>query len=140
MKRSIAAVFVIMLVVTGLFGVAGCTEKDTTPAVTVGVSELKGNPDKYLGNVRVTGLAGNVFPTDGVIEIADAKACCAIYLLVPFGDSQKSKLGAVNLYKGEMPQKGQEIEAEGLLQKGANGYSFVVSKVLSNKKVLIERI
>jgi hypothetical protein len=106
-----------------------------------GVSKVKNNPEQYLGNIKISGKAAKIYPNDGVIEIADAKACCAIYLMVPTTDAQKDKLGVANLYQGTFPQKGQDIIAEGLLEKTTDGYAFIVSKVTSNDaKVLVERI
>ena len=142
MKRLLNRSILAALVALALVVVAGCNDNEASakPAVTVGVSEVKGNPDKYLGNVKVTGKAGNVFPGDGVVEIADAKACCAVYLFVPFTDAQNEKFQTPSLYQGTFPEVGADIAVTGVLSKNDNGYVLEVGTIQSGEKTLITKI
>ena len=54
------------------------------PAKVVGLSEVKANPEEFLGRVTITGKTGNAYPDQGVLEIVDEKACCNLFLSVPF--------------------------------------------------------
>ena len=142
MKKLLKRFILSALVSLALVVVAGCNDNPTStkPAVTVGVSEVKGNPDKYLGNIKVTGKAGNVFPEDGVVEIADAKACCAVYLFVPFTKAQNEKFNTESLYQGTFPEIGADISVTGVLSKNDKGYVLEVSSIQSGDATLITKI
>ena len=107
MKKTNMVAMLVLLVAFSLAGLTGCTDKSTAsaPVQQVGVSAVKANPDQYLGQITITGLAGNIYPDDGVFEIADEKACCAIYLFTPFQEKQKESLGTNALYKGSLPER-----------------------------------
>jgi len=125
---------------------AGCTDqRATSPATAIaatsgsscGVSELKANPEKYLGPVSITGRAAKVYAEDSVVEIADEKACCAVYLFVPFTEAQRTKLGTTNLYSGTLPAVGAEITADAELTKMEKGYMLQVKQIRSGDAVLV---
>jgi hypothetical protein len=135
---ALAAVMALSLVTF-----TGCSDKQqapTGPSVTVDVAAVKANPDKYLGNVKITGKAGNVFPGDGVVEIADAKACCSLYLFVPFTDAQNEKFNTSSLYKGTFPKVGSDISVTGVLSKNDTGYVMEVVTIQSGGTTLISKI
>jgi hypothetical protein len=132
----------------GLALTAGCSDQQTpTPAnfataaptdgSTCGVSALKANPDKYLGDVTITGRAAKVYPADSVVEIADEKACCAVYLFVPFTEAQRAKLGAEDLYQGTLPAVGAQITADAKLKKVEKGYMLKVKEIRAGETVLV---
>jgi hypothetical protein len=136
-----------MLAAAGLLGVAllaGCSDtggaaasKAALSGKACGVSELKANPDAYLGSVTVTGKASRVFAEDGVIQIADEKACCAVYLFVPFTEAQRDKLGSKRLYQGTLPEIGASITADAELTKREEGYVLEVRSIRSGDGMLI---
>ncbi len=139
------------LTVASTFGLAtlsGCSDGQsavpanfaTAPPVdgsTCGVSALKANPEKYLGDLSVSGRAAKVYPADSVVEIADEKACCALYLFVPFTEAQRVKLGAEHLYQGTLPQVGAEITADAELTKVDQRYVLKVKRIRSGDNVLV---
>ena len=108
-----------------------------TDGTTCGVSALKANPDQFLGELSVSGRAAKVYPKDSVIEIADEKACCSVYLFVPFTEAQRAKLGAQNLYAGTLPAVGTEITADAELTKVEQGYMLRVKEIRSGDTVLV---
>jgi len=141
MKRTLIFSTIAILATLSIIFQAGCSDKTSTAATgnikTVGVSALKSAPESYLGHIEITGRANNVFPEDGVIEIGDEKACCSIYLLVPFTPEQQAKLDVADLYEGALPARGIEISAFGELQNTDKGYRFVVSQVKKGNEVLV---
>ena len=144
MRKMKVMTFALIAALTLTFS-TGCSEKSglgdasTATAQEVGVSALKANPEKYLGALKVDGQAGNVFPNDGVIEISDDKACCSIYLFVPFTTAQQENLKTATLYTGSMPAVGQQLSVTGLLEKSPDGYRFIVYDVKSNDSIIIAR-
>jgi len=106
----------------------------------VGVSKVKGNPDAFLGKVKITGKVGGVDPSRGLLQIVDEKACCDLVLAVPFDAQQQADLGAEAVYAGTLPQSGQPIEAHGVLRKEKEGYRLDLSKVTSGGKVLVRKV
>ena len=123
----------------GIILTAGCsgTGGAATNAKACSVSELKANPEAYLGNVSITGTAARVYAEDGVIQIADEKACCAVYLFVPFTEAQRDKLGSTRLYRGTLPAVGASITADAELTKAERGYVLEVRSVRVGDGVLV---
>ncbi|HSH69609.1 MAG TPA: hypothetical protein VK997_06805, partial [Deferrisomatales bacterium] len=111
------------------------------PANVVGVSKVKANPAGFLGKVTITGMTGNAYPDQGVVELADEKACCNLFLFVPSTEAQRTKLEASGgLYGGTYPSRGQPLEAHGVLKETAEGYAFEVSKLTSGGEVLLRKL
>jgi hypothetical protein len=132
----------------GLTLTAGCSDQQTpipasfataapTDGSTCGVSALKANPEKYLGDVTVSGRAAKVYPADSVVELSDEKACCAVYLFVPFTEAQRNKLGAEDLYQGTLPTVGAQITADAELKKVEGGYMLKVKEIRAGETVLV---
>jgi len=123
----------------GIILTAGCSGAGgaATNVKACSVSELKANPEAYLGNVSITGTAARVHAEDGVIQIADEKACCAFYLFVPFTDAQRDKLGSKRLYQGTLPAAGASITADAELTKTKEGYLLEVRSIRAGDGVLI---
>lgn len=109
-------------------------------AKVAGVSKIKNNPAQFVGRVQITGKVGNVFADQGVVEIVDEKACCNLFLTVPFTPAQQNELGTASLYGGTLPTKGQALEAHGVLEETSEGYVFVVSKLTSGSETLISKL
>jgi len=141
MKRKVIFSTVAILATLSIIFQAGCSNGNSAAAPekvkTVGVSALKADPESYLGHLEITGRANNVFPEDGVIEIGDEKACCSIYLLVPFTPEQQAKLEITDLYDGVLPARGIEISAFGELQSTDKGFRFIVSQVKQGDEVIV---
>ena len=130
----------LLITATGCSSEATSSTPETIAAgsgTSCGVSELKANPEKYLGPISITGKAARVFPGDGVVEIADEKACCAVYLFVPFTEEQRTKLSAEHLYTGTLPAVGVMITADAELTKVAEGYMLQVKEIRSGDAVLV---
>ena len=106
----------------------------------VGVSELKANPERNVGKVEVRALAGRTDPANGLLEIADEKACCALLLDVPFTEDQRTRLRSEHLYRGVLPDKGTPLEVLGTLGRLGAGYTFTVDRVSSAGKAVIKRL
>ncbi len=122
----------------GCSDTGGATASKAAPGGKVcGVSELKANPDAYLGSVTITGKAARVFAEDGVVQIADEKACCAVYLFVPFTEAQRQKLGSSRLYQGTLPEIGASITADAELTKKEEGYVLEVRSIRAGDGTLI---
>ena len=122
-----------------LVAAAGLAWSLSTPE-GVGLSKLKANPERYVGKVKVIALAGRTDANQGLLEIADEKACCTLVLEVPLTAVQQSKLKSEYLYAGAMPEKGAQLEILGTLRQVGAGYSFKVTRVNSGGKVLIKRL
>jgi len=137
---SLAAVVLIAGLFTwiGINNVSG-KGRETAEDTFVGVSALKAQPDLYLGDLTIKGVASKIFSDEGVIEISDEKACCSIYLLTPFNEGQQSKLKVSELYNGRYPAPRAQITASGTLRKEAEGYRFVVSKLQQDGHTLLTR-
>ncbi len=144
--NSLAPLLAVLVSVFSL--TAGCSSNQTpvpakfataaeTDGATCGVSALKANPDKYVGELSISGRAAKVFSEDSVIELADEKACCAVYLFVPFTEAQRAKLGVENLYAGRLPAVGAEIIADAELKKEEEGYMLTVKQIRSGDRVLV---
>ncbi len=136
-RRTTATLAVACLLGSALL--AGCSDTGgaTAASKACGVSELKANPDAYLGSVSITGKAARVYAEDGVIQIADEKACCAFYLFVPFTEVQREKLGSRRLYQGTLPEVGASITADAELTKKEEGYVLEVRSIRAGDGVLI---
>ena len=134
MKKMTIIVTVVVLVAA-----AGLAWSLSTPE-GVGLSKLKANPERYVGKVKVIALAGRTDANQGLLEIADEKACCTLVLEVPLTAGQQSKLKSEYLYAGAMPEKGAQLEILGTLRQVGAGYSFKVTRVNSGGKVLIKRL
>ena len=106
----------------------------------VGLSKLKANPERYVGKVKVIALAGRTDANQGLLEIADEKACCTLVLEVPFNAEQQARLKSEHLYSGAMPEKGAPLEILGTLRQAGAGYSFKVTRVDSGGKAIIKRL
>jgi hypothetical protein len=138
---------VTVILVAGLFTWIGINNvsgkahesRESAEDAFVGVSTLKNQPHLYLGDVTVKGVASRILSEEGVIEIADEKACCSIYLLTPVNEGQPSKLKVSELYNGRYPAKGAQITASVTLRKEAEGYRFVVSRVQQDGHTLLSR-
>lgn len=146
-KRSKSPVYLTMalVVVTVAIGVyfgvtlATAGKQSSDADALVGISELKAQPDLYKGTITIKGVASRVFKEDGVIEISDEKACCSIYLLTPVNEGQQAKLKVTELYDGNYPAPGSPITVSGELEKGEDGYRFVVAELVQGKHVLLEK-
>jgi len=136
-KRTLLIVLVALILGVGGFGVyygvAGA-------AKVVGVSKVKNKPGEHLGKLQITGLAGKVYADQGVVELVDEKACCNLFLLVPFTSQQQAALGNAPLYTGTLPAKGQALQAHGVLTETPEGYAFVVSKLTSGGETLVRKM
>lgn len=106
----------------------------------VGVSKVKANPERYVGTMTMTGLTGRTDADQGLLEIADEKACCTLLLAVPFTEEQQARVKAASRYAGTLPTKGAPLEVLGTLRQEKEGYSFTVSRVSSGGKVIIKRL
>ncbi len=141
MKKLQITVVAAAFTMLSLAALPGCSGRDSgtaaPKAAAVGVSALKANPDKYLGQLVINGKASNVFPDDGVIEISDDKACCSIYLFVPFNREQQAKLKIEQIYDGRLPAAGAAISARGELSKSDAGYRFTVSEITEGANVIV---
>lgn len=139
----IAAVILIAGLFTwiGINNVSGKGRESQQPVEDgfVGVSALKNQPNQYLGDITIKGVASKILSEEGVIEISDEKACCSIYLLTPVNEGQQSKLKISELYNGRYPKTGALITVSGTLQKVDKGYRFVVSKVQQDGHSLLTR-
>ena len=122
-----------------LVAAAGLAWSLSTPE-GVGLSKLKANPERYVGKVKVIALAGRTDANQGLLEIADEKACCTLVLEVPLTAEQQAVLKSEFLYAGAMPEKGAQLEILGTLRQVGAGYSFKVTRVNSGGKVLIKRL
>ncbi len=136
-KRTLLIVLVALVLGAAGFGVyygvAGATK-------VAGVSKVKNQPAQYLGKLQITGLVGKVYADQGVVEIVDEKACCNVFLLVPFTAQQQAALGNTPLYTGTLPAKGQALEAHGVLSETAEGFAFEVTKLTSGGETLVRRM
>ena len=106
----------------------------------VGLSKLKANPEQYVGKVKVIALAGRTDANQGLLEIADEKACCTLVLDVPLTTEQQALHKSESLYAGTLPEKGTPLEILGTLRQVGAGYSFKVTRISSGGKVIIKRI
>jgi hypothetical protein len=106
----------------------------------VGLSKLKANPEQYIGKVRMTALAGRNDAGQGLLEVADEKACCTLVLDVPFTTEQQARRKAAHLYAGVLPDKGTPLEVLGTLNRVGAGYAFTVERISSAGKVLLKRV
>lgn len=108
--------------------------------VEANVSKVKNSPQEFLGPVKIVGKAGNVYADKGVVEIVDDKACCNLFLIVPFTEEQKKELGAQFLFKGALPSRGQPLEVLGKISESPEGYTLEVKEVSSSGAPLISRL
>jgi hypothetical protein len=106
----------------------------------VGLSRLKANPEQYVGKVRMTALAGRNDASQGLLEVADEKACCTLVLDIPFTREQQATRKTTQLYAGALPEKGTPLEVLGTLSRMGAGYAFTVERISSGGKVLVKRI
>ena len=135
-KRTILVVTLLLAAAAGLAAVSGVFAGPQE----VTVSNVKGNPAAYLGKVSITGKAGAVHSEKGVIEMVDEKACCSIYLLVPFTAGQQKELQSESLFQGDWPQQGQPLVAIGEVSQTDKGYALDVSEVQSGGRTLLRRL
>ena len=122
-----------------LVSAAGLAWSLSSPA-GVGLSKLKANPERYVGKVKVIALAGRTDANQGLLEIADEKACCTLVLEVPFDAQQQALLKSEHIYSGALPEKGTPLEVLGTLSQQGAGYSLRVTSVNSGGKVIIKRL
>lgn len=134
MKKMMIIAAVVVLV-----AVAGLAWSLATPE-GVGLSKLKANPERYVGKVKVIALAGRTDANQGLLEIADEKACCTMVLQVPLTTEQQTMLQSEFRYAGALPEKGAQLEILGTLRQVGAGYSFKVTRVNSAGKVIIKRL
>lgn len=106
----------------------------------VGLSKLKANPEQYVGKVKVIALAGRTDASQGLLEIADEKACCTLVLVVPFTAEQQAQQKSPHLYAGALPEQGAPLEVLGTLTQVGAGYTFRVIRVTSGGKEIIKRV
>jgi len=106
----------------------------------VGLSKLKANPEQFVGKVKVIALAGRSDASQGLLEIADEKACCTLVLAVPFTSEQRTRQKSEHLYAGVLPEKGAPLEVLGTLSQEGAGYSFEVTSVSSGGKAIVKRL
>ena len=134
------ALVMVIIAIGVYFGVnlATAGKQSSDADALVSVSEVKARPDLYNGTITIKGVASRIFKEDGVIEVSDEKACCSIYLLTPLNKGQQTKLKVTELYDGNYPAPGSAITASGALEKGEDGYRFVVSELLQGKHVVLE--
>lgn len=132
-KMMIIATVVVLVAAAGLAWSLSATE-------AVGLSKLKANPEQYVGKVKVIALAGRTDANQGLLEIADEKACCTIVLEVPLNAEQQTMLKSEFRYAGALPEKGERLEILGTLRQVGAGYSFKVTRVSSGGKVIIKRL
>ena len=122
-----------------LVGAAGLAWSFSAPE-GVGVSKVKANPERYVGKLKILGLAGRTDANQGLLEIADEKACCTLVLDVPLTTEQQALHKSESLYAGTLPEKGTPLEILGTLRQVGAGYAFKVTRVSSGGKVIIKRI
>lgn len=122
-----------------LVGAAGLAWSFSSPE-GVGVSKVKANPERYVGKLKILGLAGRTDANQGLLEIADEKACCTLVLDVPLTAEQQALHKSEFLYAGTLPEKGTPLEILGTLRQVGAGYAFKVTRVSSGGKVIINRI
>ena len=122
-----------------LVGAAGLAWSLSSPE-GVGLSKLKANPERYVGKVKVIALVGRTDANQGLLEIADEKACCTLVLEVPLTTEQQAQHKSEFLYAGTLPEEGTPLEILGTLRQVGAGYSFKVTRVSSGGKVIIKRI
>ena len=106
----------------------------------VGLSKLKANPEQYVGKVRMIALAGRNDASQGLLEVADEKACCTLVLDVPFTTEQQAARKAAHRYAGALPEKGAPLEVVGTLSRIGAGYAFTVERISSGGTVLVRRL
>jgi hypothetical protein len=129
----------IIATVVVLVAAAGLAWSLSTPE-GVGLSKLKASPERYVGKVKVIAVAGRTDANQGLLEIADEKACCTLVLEVPLTAEQQTTLKSAYRYAGALPEKGAQLEILGTLRQVGAGYSFKVTRVNSGGKVLIRRL
>ena len=122
-----------------LVGAAGLVWSFSSPE-GVGVSKVKANPERYVGKLKILGLTGRTDANQGLLEIADEKACCTLVLDVPLTTEQRALHKSESLYTGTLPEKGTPLEILGTLRQVGAGYTFKVTRVSSGGKVIIKRI
>lgn len=122
-----------------LVGAAGLAWSFSSPE-GVGVSKVKANPERYVGKLKILGLTGRTDANQGLLEIADEKACCTLVLDVPLTTEQQALHKSEFLYAGTLPEKGTPLEILGTLRQVGAGYTFKVTRVSSGGKVIIKRI
>lgn len=120
-------------------GAAGLAWSLSSPE-GVGLSKVKANPERYVGKLKIIGLAGRTDASQGLLEIADEKACCTLVLEVPLTAEQQTRQKSEFLYAGTLPAKGTPLEILGTLRQAGAGYSFKVTRVSSGGKVIIKRL
>jgi hypothetical protein len=118
---------------------AGLAWSLSTPA-TAGVSKVKANPGKYVGTLKMTGLAGGADPQRGLLEITDERSCCSLVVEVPLTALQQQDLRSAHRYAGEVPARGTPLEVLGNLRPVEGSYAFEVVRITSSGAVLIRRI
>lgn len=132
-KTMIGAAVAILVAAAGLAWSLSSPE-------AVGLSKVKANPERYVGKVMMTGLTGRTDANQGLLEIADEKACCTLVLEVPFTADQQALRKAAHRYAGRLPEKGTPLEVLGTLRQAGAGYTFTVTRVTSGGEVLIKRL
>ena len=129
----------IIAAAVAVVGAAGLAWSLSSPE-GVGVSKVKANPERYVGKLKIIGLAGRTDANQGLLEIADEKACCTLVLEVPLTTEQQTRHKSEFLYAGTLPEKGTPLEILGTLRQVGAGYSFKVTRVNSGGKVIIKRL
>jgi len=129
----------IMGAVAVLVAAAGLAWSISSPE-GIGLSKLKANPERHVGKVKVIALAGRTDASQGLLEIADEKACCTLVLEVPFTAEQQARLKSEHLFAGGLPEKGAPLEILGTLSQQGAGYSLTVTRVNSGGKAIIKRL
>lgn len=129
----------IIAAAVAVVGAAGLAWSLSSPE-EVGISKVKANPERYVGKLKMIGLAGRTDANQGLLEIADEKACCTLVLAVPFTAEQQVRNKSESLYAGTLPEKGTPLEILGTLRQAGEGYSFKVTRVSSGGKMIIKRL
>ena len=129
----------IIAAAVALVGAAGLAWSLSSPE-GVGLSKMKANPERYVGKLKMIGLAGRTDANLGLLEVADEKACCTLVLEVPFTVEQQTQMKSEYRYAGALPAKGTPLEVLGTLRQVGAGYSFKITRVNSGGKAIIKRL
>ncbi len=105
---------------------AFAAEPNTTkPEKPLSVDELAANPSAHSGRVSVIGVVGTVNPGKGfvLVDVREFKNCGLSCLTEP--GTNKIPF----LWTGAAPQVKQTVQADGILEKTAKGFSIKAEKV-----------
>jgi len=138
-RRNSMKKMLIIAAAVVLVGAAGLAWSLASPE-GVGLSKVKANPERYVGKLKIIALAGRTDANQGLLEIADEKACCTLVLEVPLTVEQQTRMKSEYRYAGALPEKGASLEVLGTLRQAGAGYAFKVTRVNSGGKVIIKRL